>query len=317
MPHPGAHADLPRPQPRRAGAGPRRRVRLPFVAGVAVYTDERSAEVLLRFPGLGLDPERVARVLAAPGRVRGGGARSEGGARGGRGEPVRSRRGTGRTGGRGDQRPRSARRSNDRRDGNRVRRRRGVDAGGGAAVGRGLRPACGLPRQRQPRCARLAGARVPGPPAARRTASSAAYRGLRRAPVRDAAAAGRSHAGRLPHGARVFGLVTVVGAGEALPIAPSAFQGRLVHRRALHDAAATRAPRGTASGAGRRRRPRPAGVRTARRAAARCARGPTFPPRPSSTGSSATRGSSSWTGFRTMSCRPRRAHGASGPIACS
>ncbi len=40
-------------------------VRLPFVAGVAVYTDERSAAVLLRFPGLGLDPERVAHVLAA------------------------------------------------------------------------------------------------------------------------------------------------------------------------------------------------------------------------------------------------------------
>ena len=35
-------------------------VRLPFVAGVAVYTDERSAAVLLRFPGLGLDAERVA-----------------------------------------------------------------------------------------------------------------------------------------------------------------------------------------------------------------------------------------------------------------
>jgi 5,10-methylenetetrahydrofolate reductase len=40
-------------------------VRLPFVAGVAVYTDERSAAVLLRFPGLGLDPERVKHVLAA------------------------------------------------------------------------------------------------------------------------------------------------------------------------------------------------------------------------------------------------------------
>jgi SAM-dependent methyltransferase len=42
----------------------------------------------------------------------------------------------------------------------------------------------------------------------------------------------------------------------------------------------------------------------------------TSPPRPSSTGRCATRGSSSWTGFPTMSCRPRRARGASGPIAC-
>jgi methylenetetrahydrofolate reductase (NADPH) len=47
-------------------------VRLPFVAGVAVYTDERSAAVLLRFPGLGLDAERVARVLAAPDPVAAG-----------------------------------------------------------------------------------------------------------------------------------------------------------------------------------------------------------------------------------------------------
>jgi len=47
-------------------------VRLPFVAGVAVYTDERSAAVLLRFPGLGLDAERVADVLAAPDPVAAG-----------------------------------------------------------------------------------------------------------------------------------------------------------------------------------------------------------------------------------------------------
>ncbi|MBV9921169.1 MAG: methylenetetrahydrofolate reductase [Pseudonocardia sp.] len=47
-------------------------VRLPFVAGVAVYTDERSAAVLLRFPGLGLDPERVEEVLAAPDPVAAG-----------------------------------------------------------------------------------------------------------------------------------------------------------------------------------------------------------------------------------------------------
>jgi 5,10-methylenetetrahydrofolate reductase len=40
-------------------------VTLPFVAGVAVYTDERSARVLQAFPGLHLDAGRVARVLAA------------------------------------------------------------------------------------------------------------------------------------------------------------------------------------------------------------------------------------------------------------
>ena len=39
---------------------------LPFVAGVAVYTDERSARVLQRFPGLHLDDDAVERVLAAP-----------------------------------------------------------------------------------------------------------------------------------------------------------------------------------------------------------------------------------------------------------
>jgi 5,10-methylenetetrahydrofolate reductase len=39
---------------------------LPFVAGVAVYTDERSARVLQRFPGLHLDDALVERVLAAP-----------------------------------------------------------------------------------------------------------------------------------------------------------------------------------------------------------------------------------------------------------
>ncbi|TYP87108.1 5,10-methylenetetrahydrofolate reductase [Blastococcus xanthinilyticus] len=39
---------------------------LPFVAGVAVYTDERSARVLQRFPGLHLDDVVVERVLAAP-----------------------------------------------------------------------------------------------------------------------------------------------------------------------------------------------------------------------------------------------------------
>ncbi len=39
---------------------------LPFVAAVAVYTDERSAWVLQRFPGLHPDADVVERVLAAP-----------------------------------------------------------------------------------------------------------------------------------------------------------------------------------------------------------------------------------------------------------
>ncbi|WP_448643010.1 methylenetetrahydrofolate reductase [Geodermatophilus sp. URMC 63] len=38
---------------------------LPFVAGVAVYTDERSARVLQRFPGLHMDDGVVEQVLAA------------------------------------------------------------------------------------------------------------------------------------------------------------------------------------------------------------------------------------------------------------
>ena len=38
---------------------------LPFVAGVAVYTDEPSARVLQRFPGLHLDGDVVERVLAS------------------------------------------------------------------------------------------------------------------------------------------------------------------------------------------------------------------------------------------------------------
>lgn len=38
---------------------------LPVVASVAVYTDEHSAAVLQAFPGLGLDDEAVAEVLAA------------------------------------------------------------------------------------------------------------------------------------------------------------------------------------------------------------------------------------------------------------
>lgn len=41
-------------------------VTLPFLAAVAVYTDERSARVLQRFPGLQMDDDAVERVLAAP-----------------------------------------------------------------------------------------------------------------------------------------------------------------------------------------------------------------------------------------------------------
>jgi 5,10-methylenetetrahydrofolate reductase len=39
---------------------------LPFIAAVAVYTDEESARVLQRFPGLAIDPAAVAAVLASP-----------------------------------------------------------------------------------------------------------------------------------------------------------------------------------------------------------------------------------------------------------
>ncbi|CCH86873.1 Methylenetetrahydrofolate reductase [Modestobacter italicus] len=45
---------------------------LPFVAAVAVYTDERSARVLQRFPGLHLDDDQVERVLTAPDTVAAG-----------------------------------------------------------------------------------------------------------------------------------------------------------------------------------------------------------------------------------------------------
>jgi len=40
-------------------------VTLPIIAGVAVYTDERSARVLQNFPGLELDPAPVERVLSS------------------------------------------------------------------------------------------------------------------------------------------------------------------------------------------------------------------------------------------------------------
>jgi 5,10-methylenetetrahydrofolate reductase len=55
-----------------AGAARAAGVTLPLIAGVAVYTDERSAAVLQRFPGLELDPERVAAVLRAPDPVAAG-----------------------------------------------------------------------------------------------------------------------------------------------------------------------------------------------------------------------------------------------------
>jgi 5,10-methylenetetrahydrofolate reductase len=47
-------------------------VTLPFVAGVAVYTDARSAAVLQAFPGLHLDPVAVGRVLADPDPIKAG-----------------------------------------------------------------------------------------------------------------------------------------------------------------------------------------------------------------------------------------------------
>jgi methylenetetrahydrofolate reductase (NADPH) len=46
--------------------------RLPMIAGVAVYTDERSARVLQAFPGLHLNPERVEAVLSSADPVRAG-----------------------------------------------------------------------------------------------------------------------------------------------------------------------------------------------------------------------------------------------------
>ena len=68
---------------------------LPFVAGVAVYTDEPSARVLQRFPGLHLDGAVVERVLprgTLAGRDRGRrrrGAGAAGDPRGRRSEPLR------------------------------------------------------------------------------------------------------------------------------------------------------------------------------------------------------------------------------------
>ena len=45
---------------------------LPFLASVAVYSDEPSARTLQRFPGLHLDGTAVERVLAAPDPVEAG-----------------------------------------------------------------------------------------------------------------------------------------------------------------------------------------------------------------------------------------------------
>ncbi|MCW2530201.1 MAG: methylenetetrahydrofolate reductase [Pseudonocardiales bacterium] len=45
---------------------------IPVIAGVAVYTDARSAKVLLNFPGLNLDERRVDRVLSSTDTVAAG-----------------------------------------------------------------------------------------------------------------------------------------------------------------------------------------------------------------------------------------------------
>ncbi|MFJ6095570.1 methylenetetrahydrofolate reductase [Williamsia muralis] len=47
-------------------------VTMPVIAGVAVYTDERSAQVLAAFPGLHLDHSQITRVLAADDSVEAG-----------------------------------------------------------------------------------------------------------------------------------------------------------------------------------------------------------------------------------------------------
>jgi methylenetetrahydrofolate reductase (NADPH) len=63
-----------RPSDARVFAASARRagVTLPLMAAVAVYTDERSAAVLQRFPGLQLDPRTVKSVLSAPDPVAAG-----------------------------------------------------------------------------------------------------------------------------------------------------------------------------------------------------------------------------------------------------
>jgi 5,10-methylenetetrahydrofolate reductase len=47
-------------------------VTIPIIAGVAVYTDERSARVLAAFPGLHLDPAHIERVLTSDDPVEAG-----------------------------------------------------------------------------------------------------------------------------------------------------------------------------------------------------------------------------------------------------
>jgi 5,10-methylenetetrahydrofolate reductase len=59
------HASSPAVVARFVAAARRAGATLPFVAGVAVYTDERSARVLQAFPGLHLDAAAVEEVLRA------------------------------------------------------------------------------------------------------------------------------------------------------------------------------------------------------------------------------------------------------------
>jgi 5,10-methylenetetrahydrofolate reductase len=66
------HTSSPAAVARFVAAAQRSGATLPFVAGVAVYTDERSARVLQAFPGLHLDGAAVEAVLAAPDPVAAG-----------------------------------------------------------------------------------------------------------------------------------------------------------------------------------------------------------------------------------------------------
>jgi methylenetetrahydrofolate reductase (NADPH) len=59
------HVDSPRALDAFLAAARAAGADLPVIAGVAVYTDERSAAVLAAFPGLALDAEAVAGVLGA------------------------------------------------------------------------------------------------------------------------------------------------------------------------------------------------------------------------------------------------------------
>jgi methylenetetrahydrofolate reductase (NADPH) len=66
------HVSTPQAVDRFVAAARRAGATLPFVAGVAVYTDERSARVLQAFPGLHLDAATVDGVLRAPDPVAAG-----------------------------------------------------------------------------------------------------------------------------------------------------------------------------------------------------------------------------------------------------